>query len=457
MPANLQMLESLFRQRGAMTARELRQALRVSQPTVSRSLARMGRSVIRLGRGPSTRYAMVREIGSHGSSWPIYEMGVDGRPSLAGTLRSLQSRQWVFEQEEAWDALRGEQFARGLYPDWPWFLDDLRPQGFLGGVFARAHAKDLGIGFDPRNWSADNVLEAMLRYGHDLPGAFVIGEQMLREAQERRLVTPPCIGEADRAEAYARLATETLAGEWPGSSAAGEQPKFTARVWRDGDPVSIIVKFSGSAGRPEDVRWADLLAAEHIAASLLNERGIPSARTALLQGGGRTFLESTRFDRVHVHERRNVVSLGALDAAFYGDAMTPWTQISLKLQADGWITAEDAQRMALLWWFGTLIGNTDMHYGNVSFFLTPDRPLQLAPTYDMLPMLYRPDVEGALPDRPFNPHPPLPEAMGVWSRAIEMAIAYWGRVAEAASVSEGFRGIAGRNQETLVGHVREFG
>ena len=97
-----------------------------------------------------------------------------------------------------------------------------------------------------------------------------------------------------------------------------------------------------------------------------------------------------------------------------------------------------------------------MHYGNVSFFLSRDRPLRLAPTYDMLPMMYRPDVEGRLPDRPFKPHPPLPEAMDAWSRAIEMAVAYWGAVAEAAKVSEEFRGIAGRNRETLVRHMREF-
>ena len=121
----------------------------------------------------------------------------------------------------------------------------------------------------------------------------------------------------------------------------------------------------------------------------------------------------------------------------------------------GWRKALAAR--VLLWWFGTLIGNTDMHYGNVSFFLSADRPLRVAPTYDMLPMLYRPDVEGRLPERPFNPHPPLPEAMAVWSRAIEMAVAYWGAVAGAASVSKECREIAGRNRETLFRHMRQFG
>lgn len=449
-------MEYVFRQRGALTAKELGDSLAVSQPTVSRLLSRMGRKVVRLGRGRSSRYAMVREIASHGSDWPLYAIGEDGRPSRVGILRALQNRQWALEQDEPWESLRAEQFTQGLYPDLPWFLDDLRPQGFLGRSFARAHARDLGLGFDPRVWSAESVLEALLRYGSDLPGAFVLGEAMLRQVQEQRLASPSFIADHERAIAYPQRAAEALAGEWPGSSAAGEQPKFITRISRDGKPEQVIVKFSGNAGRPEDQRWADLLAAEHIAASLLNQHGIPAAETDLLQSGGRVFLEVRRFDRKGLHGRRNLISLSALDAAFYGEAHTPWTQAAARLQAGGWITPEDAQRLALLWWFGMMIGNTDMHYGNMSLFLSPTRPLRLAPGYDMLPMLYRPDAQGGLPERPFNPPPPLPEAMDVWSGALELAIAYWTKVSEVQSISEPFRAIAGRNRDTLVHYERQF-
>ena len=69
----------------------------------------------------------------------------------------------------------------------------------------------------------------------------------------------------------------------------------------------------------------------------------------------------------------------------------------------------------LLFTFYSLIDNTDMHYGKVSLLLDRRRPLSLAPAYDMLPMLYRPDVDGALPERPFEPAPPPPEAIGVWA------------------------------------------
>jgi len=279
---------------------------------------------------------------------------------------------------------------------------------------------------------------------------------MLQQAQERRLAEPATVDEADRVTLYGEMADQAIAGEWPGSSAAGEQPKFTACVRRDGLPVSVIVKFSGSAGRPEDQRWADLLMAEHVAASLLNRHGIPAARTSIVRCG-RAFLEVTRFDRTGAHGRRNIVSLSSLSAAFYGELMAPWTQIASTLEADGWITPEDARRMALLWWFGTLIGNTDMHYGNLSFYLTPGRPLRLAPAYDMLPMFYRPDLEGRLPDRQLSPAPPPPEQIDTWSRAIEIAIEFWRAVADEQEISREFRTIAGRSLEALAKQRRQFG
>lgn len=458
MPTGEPQLEYQFRQHGALTAKELGDALSVSQPTVSRSIARMGRRLLRLGRGRSTRYAMLREIAPHGgTSWPLYVLNPQGKPERVGVLHALQNRQWALEQEKPWESLRGDEFQQGLYPDLPWFLDDLRPQGFLGRAFARAHGRELGFGIDPRQWNADEVLASLLRYGTNLAGAFVIGEAMLTDVQEQRLGPPECIPAEHGEEAYPRLAANMLAGEWPGSSAAGEQPKFTTCIQTgEHDFHHVIVKFSGRGGRPEDRRWADLLAAEHLAAVLLAEKGIPASETRLVKADGRTFLEARRFDREGAYGRRGLVSLAAVDAAFFGEPHTPWTAAATRLREGGWLAPEDAQRLAVLWWFGALIGNTDMHYGNVSLFLDRTRPLRLAPAYDMLPMLYRPDAEGALPVRPFSPPPPLPETMGAWSVAVELAMTYWGRVEEARNISAAFRGIAGQNREILARYRQQF-
>jgi len=97
-----------------------------------------------------------------------------------------------------------------------------------------------------------------------------------------------------------------------------------------------------------------------------------------------------------------------------------------------------------------------MHYGNASLFLESTRPLALAPSYDMLPMLYRPDPEGALPERAFNPPPPLPESLEPWSVAVDLTEIYWARVSQAPSISTFFRTIASQNQEIVTKYRRQF-
>jgi hypothetical protein len=196
--------------------------------------------------------------------------------------------------------------------------------------------------------------------------------------------------------------------------------------------------------------------AEHIAAVLLSGNGIPAAATTLVESGGRVFLESTRFDRIGVNGRRAVVSLMALDAAFFGEIYTSWVAASQRLLSARWLDTGDAGRLAELWWFGQLIANTDMHYGNASLFLDPSRPLSLTPAYDMLPMFYRPDVEGRLSEQPYNPPPPLPESMRPWRVAVELAGCYWERIASEPRISDQFRAIGRHNVEIIAKYRRSF-
>jgi hypothetical protein len=69
---------------------------------------------------------------------------------------------------------------------------------------------------------------------------------------------------------------------------------------------------------------ADLLVAEHLALELLAAHGYAAARSAIVTGGERVFLEVERFDRVGAHGRVGYVSLRALDADF-GAAPTSWS------------------------------------------------------------------------------------------------------------------------------------
>ena len=444
-------LVSELRQRGVLSAREMQEVVGASAATLSRLLAqREARQIIRMGKARATCYALRRDVRGLGSQWPLYRIEEDGGVTLTGQLYALTERRWFLQQDASWASLVGDAFTAGIYPGLPWFLQDLRPRGFMGRLLARRYSGELGVPPDPRDWSDDDVAIFLLARGGDLPGSFVLGRRALANAQTAMAQDDDIIPTPERTTAYPALATATMAGDVPGSSAAGEQPKFTARVRRkDGTTACVIVKFSGAGGRPEDQRWSDLIIAEHVANRVLMEAGIPSAITELLQAEGRCFLESSRFDRIGQNGRVGFVSLEAFDSAFFGEINTSWDEAAVRYRDAGWLSDEVAERLSLRWWFGTLIGNTDMHYGNAGLFLEQSRPLALAPTYDMVPMLYRPDLEGQLPQGTVDSLPPPPESHANWSRAVVLARDYWRRLSATERLSDAFREIAQQNAQAL--------
>jgi len=432
-------LEREFYRRGICSAAELAGALGISQPTLSRTLAALppGR-VHRMGRGRRTRYALHQRIEGLGNHWPLYQIDENGEPSHVAELHALQGGSWHVEQKQPWNTLQGSLFPDGVYPGWPWFLDDLRPQGFLGRLFARCISTEYHVPPDPRLWTPEHILSALLRKGSDLTGAFVIGEDMLAQARLRS--ASAAIPRTERAGAYALLAESVLEGQWPGSSAAGEQPKFIARTQDTaGRTCPVIVKFSGDMNDPAQARRANLLVAESLANETLLAAGIPAASTEILYDQNRCYLESTRFDRTSAGGRRHLVSLLALDAAYYGDLTSPWFQAARRLEHDGILDAVSAERLRLLWWFGQCIGNSDMHYGNISLHLGSDWPCQLAPVYDMSPMALHPRSDGSLPTHLPTVLPPPPEEADAFERAADLAADYHGRLRSDPRLSSSFK------------------
>lgn len=431
---------------GPMPAGQLISALDTSKASLSR-LVSSTPGVLRLGRARATKYALAREIRTMGSRWPVYRVDVRGRAELLGHLQAIEPRAWLFE----WVGVKPDwligQFAEGLFPDLPWFLDDLRPQGFVGRAFARRYSEMLGLSPDPRLWDAAGVLVALLSFGDDLPGDLIVGDQSLERFQRAALRQPPAIPCGERTARYEENASAALQGEMPGSSAAGEQPKFTACVEDADGPRHVLVKFSPLLDTPSGRRWGDLLVCEHLAAELLREEGFPACDTQVLEGGGRRFLEVTRFDRVGAFGRRGFTTLMPLDSAHYGKLDT-WLAAAERLAQDGWLTAETATRLRLLWWFGGLIGNSDMHFGNVGITLDA-LPAQLAPAYDMLPMLFRPEAGGEIVARSFAPPLPNPGQVAVWRQAAELAGVFWQRVISDGRIGAEMRVEAERSLDVL--------
>lgn len=442
-------LLSALRQGAVHTAAGLASEFGVSQATVSRALSRLSAAVVRMGSARATRYALSREVAGWGSRWPLYRLDAEGRPQALGEIRALHAGGWYFDSPAPRPALRHGEFAAGLYPDLPWFLEDLRPQGFLGRAFVQAHGQALGLPADLSVWNSDHVLAFLLRHSDNLPGDLLLGDTALQAAL-REVAQPTAMALDDRAREYPRLALSALQGEAFGSSAGGEQPKFTVQLRSDdGSHSAAVVKFSEPMDTPTALRWADLLQCEHLAGTTLAEGGIRAAQTCVLDADGRRFLQSTRFDRTPLQGRRGYCSLRALDAAYVGKARAPWTEMAERLLADEWIGPETAAQLTVAGLFGELIGNTDMHFGNVAFELADERPLRLQPMFDMVPMLYAPGVAGAVVERAFSPALPLPRHVAAWMRAAALASRFWQRAADDPGISGGFAAIARANGQAV--------
>ena len=427
---------------GPATARELMAKLAISQPTLSRRLKALGAQVEAIGNARNRSYALRRAVRQMGHTWPVFQLDASGQPNRWGELLALHGG---FRLRLAPPASWLDQaYPEGMHSGLPFVLQDLAPQGFLGRAIAREIAPLLHVVEDPREWNDDDRLAFMLHRGHDLPGNLVIGERMLAQALRAGLdavrnAVPP--GECQ--EKYPLFAEAALRGEIVGSSAGGEQPKFPAII-REGDGLlrHVLVKFSAADPSPIRQRWLDLLVCEHLAAQVIDRHGLPAVQARLLYGGSRRFLEVTRFDRTPVGGRQGIISLGTLVDGLVDASCADWVEAAVALERARMIAPDTSRQLRWLWCFGDLIGNTDMHFGNVSFRLTANPPFELCPAYDMLPMAFAPDRQGELRAPSFTPRPPLPSVVDVWPQAAEAAQAFWTQVETEALVSEEFRGLA---------------
>ena len=448
-------LAPLIRARGPVSATELAAALRVNRTTIARTLPDFGEELVTLGATRSTRYLLRRGIRNIGSRWPVFRIGEGGRASEWAELEALHERSWRVNwvgTPPEWAGIFTEE--SGLWSGFPFFLSDLRPQGFLGRLIATRISRLLLLPEDPRRWSDDDVLVYLQSAGEDLPGNLVLGGDALRRALAGAADLPAgrAIGDEERETFYPSQAVE-VSQNLPGSSAGGEQPKFLATLRTDdGGFRPVIVKFTAPMEQETGRRWADLLACEFHAHEVLADAGLSVAGARLMDAGGRRFLEIPRFDRNGASGRMGVVSLEALSAASAGLARD-WNTAAGELLRRGLIDADSLATIHRLQAFGELIGNSDMHAGNFAFFLGETLPLRVTPSYDMLPMLWAPGTQGELLERRFAPAPPVPSLLDPWRDAAAMAEDFWERVAADSRLSPDFATLA-REALELVRQLR---
>jgi hypothetical protein len=408
--------------------------LNLSQSTFSRLWRAGGVDIIRFGAARSTTYGVTRSVGDLGSLLPLFEVLPDGRVVPFGELRTLRNNWNVFTPAGS----SSPHLMRGL----PYFLQDLRPQGFLGRLVPGMH-RELLLPERIQDWSDDDTLRYLARRGEDALGNLIVGNESYRRyLDERSLAERDVAPESERERLYALLADRANQGDAPGSSAGGEQPKFTSAIRRDDGRVEhVIVKFSAPRTSAHGRRWADLLIAEHLAMETLRENGISACESQVLLGGARAYLEVVRFDRIGRDGRKAIVSMTGVDCLL-GALDQNWTNSCLLLRDKRLLPVGDWEHIRLLDVFGALIGNSDRHPANLSLHWDRRDLFSLAPIYDMLPMMYQPNRQGEIVARRFD--------MAVLDRldlrclpeALTLASLFWGKVATDARVSDDFRRIA---------------
>jgi len=411
---------------GPQTARQLTDFIGISQPTLSRALTGLGDEIVRIGAARSIQYAL-RDTLRGVPEIAVHRVDAQGQIHLLGTLIPVRPKGFVMRQAD----------GTSLHSDGlPWWLADMRPTGYLGRAFAGRYAAALGLPERLNDWSDAQSLRALLAHGHDFTGNLLLGEPA--RAQFLASPLPGSIHVVQKAEAYPRLAREAAQGERPGSSAGGEQPKFTARADTPHGARHVIVKFSEAEDNPVSERWRDLLLVEHLALATLREAGIPAAYTQLIDTAGQRFLEVERFDRTGELGRHALHSLAMLDAEFVGAGSEIWPVIVHRLAGKGIVEPESAAGAALQWAFGSLIGNTDMHNGNLSFTSDNGRPYALAPAYDMTAMAFAPRSGGGLPDTLPAPNIRADVANDTWRRTEALAGAFLNRTKMTKGFSQRF-------------------
>jgi len=417
-------------ERGPATSAEIQIATGLSQTAVARQLRAMGDSVIRLDKSRPPRYVMTCNAFGGDDNIPLIMVNAHGNTMVAADVRPLAHGGFIVQPRTGMPRVLLGEGGEGLYDDLPYFLSDLRPQGFLGRQVAEEMATQSDdFPSDPRRWNASHVGRYLLSNGDDLPGNFKFGQQTNLRIRRPLIATT--------VEDYPALANNVMSGVIPNSSAGGEQPKFT--TYCSERSTHVIVKFSPQGNSDVARRWRDILITEFHATEVLHSVDITATETRLIESGNRIFLESKRFDRHGEYGRSSMLSLESVDAEFTGIGGT-WHQVMNALLNARLVSPQYVFDAEFLWVFGRFINNTDMHLGNLSLSIDGD-VFGLLPVYDMCSMGFAPKGGGEVAPYDFKPT----EITGsvtdesILSMGKSLAHDFWQRVTGDSRISDEFR------------------
>ena len=122
---------------GPATTITLAAATGMTRQTVNRKLRALGDSVIKFDKVRPPLYYAVKEAFESGNRIHLAAVDPHGNTNLWGILRPLIHGGFFLETTSITpNVLKGDK-GHGLYEGLPYFLDDMRPQGFIGRQIAR--------------------------------------------------------------------------------------------------------------------------------------------------------------------------------------------------------------------------------------------------------------------------------------------------------------------------------
>jgi hypothetical protein len=142
-----------------------------------------------------------------------------------------------------------------------------------------------------------------------------------------------------------------------------------------------------------------------------------------------------------------VSSFLAIDDGLVGGSKN-WLEAAMSLHAMKRIDEATLETVRFVSTFGALIANTDRHLGNLACFDRYNGNFNLAPIYDMLPMLFAPSHD-ELVARVYEPPEPTSATMRAWGKARDVAEEYWRVLTQDKRISGGFRDICSACLSTL--------
>lgn len=422
-------LKLLFNLNRKLSSRQAIKALAISQASFSRLITLLKDQVIKIGKAGNTEYVLLR-IGSVNTGVPLYEINEGGKTFHQYNLFEIEPKGYFLKAKQ--------NHLEDLYfEDLPYFLDDLRPNGFLGRQLPKRHP-ELNLPGNIKQWNGTHCINYLTHEGWNNFGNYILGQSSLKKYLQAPQSNNP-YPEKEKIEVYELFAQKSLELGEPGSSAMGEFPKF---LYRNNNAQNYLVKFTPTLDNAISQRRKELLICEHLSLSTLRKHGIPAAESEILHTKQRTFLQLKRFDRSE-KGRIGLITLHALDAEFTG-VLSDWMATSKELLTAKVLSSAHFKKICWLDLFNKLIANTDMHSWNLSFTFDNFRVLDVAPVYDSLPMLYAPQQE-ELVVKKFKPTGVEIEHASVWQDAQQAAIEFWQQVSTNQHLSPYFQNIGREN------------